>query len=141
MLIDEIHAVESYKALVARAAHDDLMDVEVRALIDMAYPLSWTSSERSLEALERALQFSVHQEDPTLRARTQAERFLKIALATAEHTWQALAWEVAARLAVAELDRARALHCVAQGSAEEPLREKFLSAPMIRKILGDRETQ
>jgi len=44
----------------------------------------------------------------------QAERFLKIALATAEHTWQALAWEVNARVAIAELDLTRAQDCIAK---------------------------
>jgi tetratricopeptide (TPR) repeat protein len=125
------------------------------------------------------------------QARPQAERFLKIALATAEHTWQALAWEVNARIAMAELELTKAHDCVAKGlsamegfevplaawrvhatafelyqnsgdrdlaerhlalsratimklansmSAEEPLRQKFLSAPMVRKILDDGET-
>jgi hypothetical protein len=125
------------------------------------------------------------------QARQQAERFLEIALATAEHTWQALAWEVNARAAMAELDLTRAHDCITNGfsamegfevplaawrvhatafelyrnsgdrdsaerhlamsratimklansmSAEEPLRQKFLSAPMIRNILGDGET-
>jgi hypothetical protein len=44
------------EALAARAAHYGLLDVEVRALIDMAYPLSWISSERCLDILKRALQ-------------------------------------------------------------------------------------
>jgi tetratricopeptide (TPR) repeat protein len=125
------------------------------------------------------------------QARTQAESFLKTALATAEHTWQALAWEVNARVAMAELDLTRAQDCIAKGlsamegfevplaawrvhataaeiyrrmksrelaesqlvlsretimklanslPAEEPLRHIFLSAPKIRKILGERET-
>jgi hypothetical protein len=55
--------------------------VEVRALIGMAYPLSWTSSQRSLEVLERALLFSARQEDPKLRARTRARCF-------AQRLWQ-----------------------------------------------------
>ncbi|MCU1260005.1 MAG: transcriptional regulator, putative ATPase, winged helix family [Bryobacterales bacterium] len=74
-LVDHVHAVESYETLAALAAHDGLIDVEVHALIDMAYPLSWTSSERSLEALERALRLSARQEDPNLRARTRARCF------------------------------------------------------------------
>jgi hypothetical protein len=125
------------------------------------------------------------------QARLQAERFLKIALATAEHTWQALAWEVNARIAMAEPDLTRAQHCIAKGlsamegfevpraawrvhetaselyqnsgnqdlgqrhlalsrktimklanslPAEEPLRQTFLSAPAISKILDDRGT-
>ena len=125
------------------------------------------------------------------QARTQAESFLKTALATAEHTWQALAWEVNARVAIAELDLTKAQDCIANGlsamegfevplaawrvhataaelyrrmksrklaesqlalsrktimklanslPAEEPLRHIFLSAPKIRKILGEGET-
>ena len=74
-LVDDIHAIETYEALAARATHDDLIDVEVRALIDMAYPLSWTSSQRSLEVLERALQLSARQENPLLRTRARANCF------------------------------------------------------------------
>jgi hypothetical protein len=47
-----------------------------------------------------------------VRARSHAERFLDITLATEERTWQALAWEVNARLAVAERDRAHARVCI-----------------------------
>ena len=121
----------------------------------------------------------------------QAERFLSITLQSAEHTWQALAWDVNARVAMAELDLTRAQDCIAKGlsamegfevplaawrvhvtaaelyrrmksrelaesqlllsreiimklanslPAEEPLRHIFLSAPKIRKILGEGET-
>jgi tetratricopeptide (TPR) repeat protein len=67
--------LETYEALAARAAHYGLLAVEVRALIDMAYPLSWISSERSLEVLERALRLSAAQGAPLLRARTRASCF------------------------------------------------------------------
>jgi DNA-binding winged helix-turn-helix (wHTH) protein/tetratricopeptide (TPR) repeat protein len=72
---DGLHAIESYEALAARAAHDGLIDVEVRALADMAWPVSLISSERSLEILERALRLSARQEDPHLQARTRARCF------------------------------------------------------------------
>ena len=49
------------------------------------------------------------------QARPQAESFLKIALATVELTWQVLAWEVNARVALAELDLPRAQECIARG--------------------------
>jgi len=125
------------------------------------------------------------------QARPQAERFLSLTLTTAERTWQALAWEANARVALAECDARRAQECIAKalstmggfelplaswrvhatafefyGSAgdrdsaerhralsretitklanslpaEEPLRQIFLSAPVIRKILDDGET-
>jgi hypothetical protein len=124
------------------------------------------------------------------QARRQAEKFLKITLATAEHTWQALAWEANARVAMTERDLKRAQECIVSGlsvmegfevplaawrvhatgaelyrrmksgelaerhralsvetitklanslPAEERLRTTFLSAPLIRKILGERE--
>jgi DNA-binding winged helix-turn-helix (wHTH) protein/tetratricopeptide (TPR) repeat protein len=65
-------AVDTYEALRAKAAHYGLIDVEVRALVDMAYPLSWTSTERCLAAIEQALQLSARQTDPLMRARTRA---------------------------------------------------------------------
>jgi tetratricopeptide (TPR) repeat protein len=75
VLGDSMRAAETYEALAARAAHDGLIDVEVRALIDMAWPLSWISSQRSLEVLERALRLSDRLEDPLLRARMRARCF------------------------------------------------------------------
>jgi hypothetical protein len=42
------------------------------------------------------------------RAKPQAKRFLDASLATAERTWQVLAWETNARLAMAEHDAGRA---------------------------------
>ncbi len=39
------------------------------------------------------------------QARPQAESSLKFTLATAEHMWQAPAWEVNTRVAMAELDQ------------------------------------
>jgi hypothetical protein len=41
-------------------------------------------------------------------ARPEAERFLELTLATAERTWQALAWEASARVAIARGDHHRA---------------------------------
>jgi DNA-binding winged helix-turn-helix (wHTH) protein/tetratricopeptide (TPR) repeat protein len=125
------------------------------------------------------------------QARPHAERFLKLALATAEHTWQALAWEANARVAMAERDLRRAQDCIANGLSsmegfevplaawrvhatacelaqnsgnrnlaehylalsrntiiqlanslpvEEPLRQAFLSALSVRKVLGEPES-
>jgi DNA-binding winged helix-turn-helix (wHTH) protein len=50
-------------------------------------------------------------------ARPQAERFLGITLTTAERTWQALAWETNARVALAELDAPRARDCISKALA------------------------
>jgi tetratricopeptide (TPR) repeat protein len=121
------------------------------------------------------------------QARRQAEKLLTATLRTADRTWQALAWEVSARVAMAELDLTRAKDCIAKGLSatesfevplavwrvhataselyqnsgdrdlaqhhlklscdtimklanslppENPLRQTFLSTPIIRNILG-----
>jgi DNA-binding winged helix-turn-helix (wHTH) protein/tetratricopeptide (TPR) repeat protein len=77
VLMADTRAIETYEALAARAVHSGLIDVEVRALIGMADPLAWNSSQRALGVLERALQLSARQEDPVLRAGTRARCFAK----------------------------------------------------------------
>ena len=126
------------------------------------------------------------------QARPQAEQFLSLTLTTAERTWQALAWEANARVALAELDVPRGQECITKAlstmegfelplaswrvhatafefyrnagdrdsaerhrarsretimrlansfPAEEPLRHIFLSAPIVRRILGEGKCQ
>lgn len=53
-----------------RAAEHGLIDVEVRALVDMAHPLAWSSSHRSIEVIDQALRLSETQR----RTRTSAAR-------------------------------------------------------------------
>jgi hypothetical protein len=43
-----------------------------------------------------------------------AQRFLDVALTTADRTWQALAWRANARVAKAKLDLTRAKQCLAR---------------------------
>jgi hypothetical protein len=50
-----------------------------------------------------------------VRARLEAERLLEMSLATEERTWQGLAWEINARVALANRDDARARDCIARG--------------------------
>ena len=50
--------------------------------------------------------------DDLMQAGPEAERFLALTLATAERTWQALAWEASARVAMAEDDHHRARTCI-----------------------------
>lgn len=64
----DAHTQETYETLVARAAQYDLVDVEVHTLIEMAFFLSWTNTQRGLEVLDRALQISGRQSDPMARA-------------------------------------------------------------------------
>jgi DNA-binding winged helix-turn-helix (wHTH) protein len=49
------------------------------------------------------------------QAREEADRFLAAALATAERTSQALAWETSARVSLAEKNSDRALECITKG--------------------------
>jgi DNA-binding winged helix-turn-helix (wHTH) protein len=68
----DTRAVETSEALAARAASGGFIDVEVKALIDMVYPLSWTDAERSLHVIDRALRLGDQQSNPLQRARTRA---------------------------------------------------------------------
>jgi DNA-binding winged helix-turn-helix (wHTH) protein len=63
-------AVETYETLAERAVAYGLIDVQVRALLDLSFLLSFTNSERCLEVAHRALQLSV-QQDPAMRTRTR----------------------------------------------------------------------
>jgi len=47
-----------------------------------------------------------------MQAEPEAERFLELTLATAERTWQALAWETRRRVAMARGDHHHASTCV-----------------------------
>lgn len=71
----DLRAIESFEAMASRAADHGLVDIEARALIGLAYPLSWISSRRCLEALERALFLGDHQSDRLLRAVTRINSF------------------------------------------------------------------
>src|SRR5260370_12206485 len=51
------------------------------------------------------------------QAQVEAERFLEVTQATAERTWQALAWEASARVAMAQHNLDRAHDCLAHASA------------------------
>jgi DNA-binding winged helix-turn-helix (wHTH) protein len=70
MAASDIRAIETYETLAARAAHYGLIDLQVRALLDLSYFISHTSAERCLEAAQRALRLSDGQ-TPTMRTRTR----------------------------------------------------------------------
>ena len=61
-------AIDNYEAMVSRAAHLGLIDVEARALVGLAYPLMWITSDRCLKILERALLLSNSQSVQLIRA-------------------------------------------------------------------------
>jgi DNA-binding winged helix-turn-helix (wHTH) protein/tetratricopeptide (TPR) repeat protein len=66
----DTRAAETYETLAARAADFGLIDVQVRALLDLSLLLSFTSAERCLEVVQRALPLSAEQ-DPVIRIRTR----------------------------------------------------------------------
>jgi DNA-binding winged helix-turn-helix (wHTH) protein len=71
MAASDMRCIETYETLAARAAEYGLIDVQVRALLELSYFISHTSAERCLEAAQRALQLSSEQ-DPAMRVRTRA---------------------------------------------------------------------
>jgi DNA-binding winged helix-turn-helix (wHTH) protein/tetratricopeptide (TPR) repeat protein len=64
-------AVNTATLLRERAAKHGLTDLETRALVDMAVPLAYSSSERAIELIDQALRLSETQLDPLMRARTR----------------------------------------------------------------------
>ena len=68
----DARVVDTLTILREKAAEHGLIDVQVRALVDLAYPLAWNSTERSLEVIDQALRLSEHERDPLERARTRA---------------------------------------------------------------------
>jgi DNA-binding winged helix-turn-helix (wHTH) protein len=91
----DIRAIETYEVLVARAAHYGLIDVQVRALVDLSLPLSLLSSERSLEVLRRALQLAAGQ-DPLTRTRTRARCAFRRLLVVGWNAQNAQEWDALA---------------------------------------------
>ena len=57
---------------MALSAQHELIDVEARTLVDMTYPLAWSSARSAMEVNERALRLSARQKDALQSARTRA---------------------------------------------------------------------
>jgi hypothetical protein len=82
--------------------------------------------------------------DDGVRARLEAERFLALSLATAERTWQGIAWETNARVALANRDYSRARECIGRAIStvqgfEVPLAiwQIHATAAHIEEVLGN----
>jgi hypothetical protein len=71
------------------------------------------------------------------RAGAEAKHFLALTLATAERTWQSLAWEASARIAMAEGDRRRARSCVDHALATMESVEVPLAAWRVHRTAAD----
>jgi DNA-binding winged helix-turn-helix (wHTH) protein/tetratricopeptide (TPR) repeat protein len=75
----DARALEIYERLAERAAFYGLLDVEVHALMEMAFFWAWTNSQRCLEVLDRAMERSTRQADPSARAKSRMRcSFLRI---------------------------------------------------------------
>lgn len=94
-------AVETYETLAAQAAAGQLIDLEVKALVEMAYPLSWIDAERALAVVDRALRLSSRQRDPIQRAQTRASCLVRRIWTGGWNAWDAQA----CREAVEEIQR------------------------------------
>jgi tetratricopeptide (TPR) repeat protein len=66
----DVRVVETLETLASRAAEGRLIDVQARALVDLAFFLSFISAERCLEVVRHALELSEMQ-DQTTRTRTR----------------------------------------------------------------------
>ena len=94
--------------------------------------------------LSQALTGARLAQDDLTQAGPEAERFLALTLATAERTWQALAWEANARVAMARGDHHRARTCIESAASamegfEVPLAawRVHASAAELEKRLGN----
>ena len=76
-----------------------------------------------------------------VRARLEAERLLDMALATEERTWQGLAWEMNARVALANRDDARERDCIARGISTVQGFEVPLAAWRVHAMAADIEEE
>jgi DNA-binding winged helix-turn-helix (wHTH) protein len=76
-----------------------------------------------------------------VRARLEAERLLEMSLATEERTWQGLAWEINARVALANRDEERARDCIARGVATVQGFEVPLAAWRVHATAADIEEE
>jgi hypothetical protein len=68
-------AVATYEQLYRQAQDKGLLDLQVRTLMRMAFPLALENLARGLDAAKRALELSAKLEDPVLRASTRARAY------------------------------------------------------------------
>jgi hypothetical protein len=69
-------ACEAYTRMVEKAASAALVDAHARALLGLAYAVSWRDPPASLDLLSEALSLSVRQTDAQLRAGTQVSGYV-----------------------------------------------------------------
>jgi DNA-binding winged helix-turn-helix (wHTH) protein len=86
---------------------------DLSAAADMEQPTVFLDWYWRMPLAAGLTEFWLAKGDP-VRARLEAERFLDMSLASAERTWQGLAWELNARVALAIRDQSRARECIAK---------------------------
>jgi DNA-binding winged helix-turn-helix (wHTH) protein len=109
----DMRAIENYETLAARAADYSLIDVQVRALLDLSYFVSLTSAERCLDAAERALRLSAEQA-PAMRTHTRAACAFRRLLVSGWNARDALEFQAG----VAELGTGKGLGALASDPAD-----------------------
>jgi DNA-binding winged helix-turn-helix (wHTH) protein len=72
LLSIDLRALGTYEVLAERARHYGLIDVEMRALIEMAFLVSWVDSQRCMDILAQATARSALQADPFAQAKSRA---------------------------------------------------------------------
>jgi DNA-binding winged helix-turn-helix (wHTH) protein len=98
---------------VAMGNHDRALERLSAARDEMnrqAVALDWY---RRMQLESSLAELWIAKQDLSL-ARPQAQRFLDATLSTEERTWQALAWETSARVALVESETKRAAECIAK---------------------------
>jgi DNA-binding winged helix-turn-helix (wHTH) protein/tetratricopeptide (TPR) repeat protein len=69
-------ACEVYAQMIEKAASTELVDAHARALLGLAYTVSWRDPPASLKLLDEALSLSARQTDAQLRAGTQVSGYV-----------------------------------------------------------------
>ncbi|WP_158792136.1 AAA family ATPase [Granulicella sp. L60] len=101
-------------AKVGLRLHEEALDLLLRARSEMENQTVMLDWYLRLP-LQCALAEMWLEQKVLANAREEADMFLGTALSTAERTWQALAWDMDARISIAENDRKRAERSISMG--------------------------
>jgi DNA-binding winged helix-turn-helix (wHTH) protein len=130
----DMRAIENYETLAARAAEYGLIDVQVRALLDLSYFVSLTSAERCLEAAQRALQLSAEQA-PAMRTHTRAACAFRRLMVSGWNAQDALEFQAG----LTELGTSKGLPAPASGLADDSshVEHALNSLSLVRWMSGE----
>jgi len=130
----DMRAIENYETLAARAADYGLIDVQVRALLDLSYFVSLTSAERCLQAAQRALRLSAEQA-PAMRTHTRAACAFRRLLVSGWKAQDALEFQAG----LAELGTSQGLPALDSGLADDSsqVEHALNSLSLVRWMSGE----